>query len=375
MNDIARLQLAFNLMQQQRHGAAREVVNDVLALSPNNVEAIHLLGLISKQEGDAVQAESLLRRSIVLQPRRAEFRANLATLLRRQQRLQEALREYEAAIAIDPQHRPALLGLAQASNESRSFAAAEQHARALVNVARNDAAAWSVLAAALRGQNRFGEAEAAYQEAIAKNQRSAIAHHNLGAMYAQLDRAEEALAELAKAKQLGATGYEVALNTAHALFKLYRFDAAEASYVEAVRLAPGNIDAQRSLSRLRFMRGDPEFARDLRAATALHPQDERLQLTLADVLRTSGNLEEAKSFLLQLLAHQPNHPHFHAALAAVYVDGARFVEAEPHARLAARALLGVAAICELLVMICLALEKTDEAMSLIQRQRASNPFE
>jgi Flp pilus assembly protein TadD len=260
-------------------------------------------------------------------------------------------------------------------NDSRNFAAAEQHARALVNVDSNDASAWSVLAAALRGQHRFAEAETAYREAIAKNQRSAIAHHNLGAMYAQLDRADEALAELTKAKQLGASGYEVALNTAHALFKLDRFDAAEAAYVEAVRLAPGNIDAQRSLSRLRFMRGDPAFARDLRAAMALHPRDDRLQLTLADVLRTSGDLEGAESQLRQVLAHRPDHPHFHAALAAVYVDGARFVEAESHARIAARGLSGVAAICELLVMICLALGKSDEAMSYIQPQRARNPFE
>jgi Flp pilus assembly protein TadD len=375
MNDVSRLQLAFSLMQQQRCAAARDVVNGVLALSPNNVEAIHLLGLICKQEGDVVRAENLLRRSIELQPRRAEFHANLANLLRRQQKIREALNEYEDAVAIDPHHRPALLGLAQALNESRNFAVAEQHARALVNVARSDASAWSVLAAALRGQHRFVEAEAAYHEAIAKNQRSAIAHHNLGAMYAQVDRAEEALAELVKAKQLGATGYEIALNTAHALFKLYRFDAAEAAYVEAIRLAPGNIDAQRSLSRLRFMRGDPDFVRDIRAALALHPQDERLQLTLADVLRTSGDLEGAKSLLLQLLADRPDGPHFHGALAAVYVDGGRFLEAEPHARIAARALPGVAAICELLVMICLALQKADEAMSYIQAQRASSPFE
>ena len=41
------------------------------------------------------------------------------------------------------------------------------------------------------GQQRFIEAEAAYREAIARNEQSAIVHHNLGAMYAQLDRAEE----------------------------------------------------------------------------------------------------------------------------------------------------------------------------------------
>jgi Flp pilus assembly protein TadD len=375
MNDIARLQLAFSLMQQRRHDAARDVVTDVLARSPTNVEAIQLLGLIYKQQGDVVQAESLLRQSIALQPQRAEFHANLANLLRKQRKLREALDEYQAAIALEPHHRSALLGLAQALNESRDFGAAEGHARVLVKVAPKDASAWSVLAATLRGQKRFLEAEAAYREAIARNEQSAIVHHNLGAMYAQLDRAEEALAELTKAKQLGATGYELALNTAHALFKLYQFDAAEAAYADAVRLEPRNMDAQRSLARLRFMRGDPHFARDLWASLASHPDDERLQLTLADVLRTSGDLEGAETLLRDVLRRRPDHPHFHAALAAVYIDGARFDAAEQHARIAAQALPDVVAICELLVMACLAQQKADEAMSYIRRQRAGNPFE
>jgi tetratricopeptide (TPR) repeat protein len=59
---------------------------------------------------------------------------------------------------------------------------------------------------ALRDQNRLAEAEAAYQQAITVDAAYATAHHNLGSLLSQMERAEEALAALNRAQSLGVKG-------------------------------------------------------------------------------------------------------------------------------------------------------------------------
>jgi tetratricopeptide (TPR) repeat protein len=168
----------------------------VLAQAPRDGAALHLLGLIRKEVGDLVEGERLLRESIALVPRRSEFRANLGNLLRRLGRLNEAAQCYREALACDPEHAPARLGLARTLSDLGQHSAAEAECRVLVAAGgRNNPQAWSALAMTLRDQNRLAEAEAAYRQALTVAPAHAAAHHNLGALLSQMERAEEALAE------------------------------------------------------------------------------------------------------------------------------------------------------------------------------------
>src|SRR5690349_90842 len=96
---------AYEYFGQRRYAQAENLCRQQLAAIPDDATAVHLLGLIRKDTGDPAGGEYLIRQSIALAPQRAEFRANLGNLQRRQGQLDAAVSSYRGALSIDTQHR------------------------------------------------------------------------------------------------------------------------------------------------------------------------------------------------------------------------------------------------------------------------------
>lgn len=369
------LMAAYGLLRDGKLRDAEASCRAVLALSPRDGGALHLLGLIRKEAGDLTEAEQLLRESITLEPSHAEFRANLGNLLRRAGRLADAEQCYREALARDREHAPARLGLARTLNDLGKHAAAETECRVLVATHGSDPQSWSALGMTLRDQHRLAEAEAAYRNAIALSPDYGPAHHNLGALLSRMDRPEEALEALERARAAGISGAQFAFNRGHALLQLYRLDEAEQAFAQAVADSPANCEAQLSLARLRFMRGDPRFARDIASAVAATREDASLQLLFADVLRKTGDLQTSEVLIRDLLSRKGPVPEIRSALAAVLQESGRLQEAETEALEAAAGRPQDSAIIENLVAILLGGGSADAALKFIRFQRQRQPNE
>jgi Flp pilus assembly protein TadD len=370
-NDIAR---AWQLLQTGDFKQAEALSREALLRAPQDAEALHILGLARKDAGDLRDAERLLRTSVEMEPRRAEFRANLGNLLMRQFRFGDASQSYREALSLDPAHQPARLGLARAMNDLQDYTGSEAESRKLIAAAPRDARYWSVLGTSLRGQSRTAEAEAAYRQAVTLAPSRALVHHNLGSLLSSLDRAEEALESLDRAQQLGLKGREVALNRGRTLVQLYRLEEAEQTFAQAVALEPRDLDAQLSLAQLRFMRGDPAFARDI-AAAASKSDDPALQLLHADILRRAGDLKGSEAQLRACITRRGATPEVRASLAAVLQELGQLREAETEALEAAAQRPNSVPVIENLVAIQLSQGRADEALAFISRQRARQPNE
>ena len=149
MSDLAELQDVYALLQQRRLPEAEVAVRALLERRPRDPHGIHILGLIRKEAGDIAGAESLLRQSFELQPGNAEFRCNLANLLRRVGRLPDAEQLYRHAATIDPGNVPARYGLALTLRELGRANEAESACRSLLAANSHDARSWSLLAMCL----------------------------------------------------------------------------------------------------------------------------------------------------------------------------------------------------------------------------------
>ena len=367
------LDRAYALLRAGQLTEAEALCRHFLESRPRDASATHLLGLIRKGAGDSAAGERLLAQSIELEPGSADFRANLAHLLRRLGRPHEAERHYRDALALEPRHRPARFGLARTLCDLRRFAAAEAECRTLIAANSADAPAWTGLAMALRDQNRFAEAEAAYRQAITVDPRYAAAHHNLGSLLSRMERAEEALAALDRAQSLGIKGFELAFNRGRALLQLYRMDEAEESLAEAVSLEPAHTEAQLNLARLRHMRQDPDFARDIVAAAAASRDNTALQLLHATVLWRAGALAGAESVCRDLQARKGRDPDIRVLLARVLQESGRLQEAELEAVDAATAKPEDGTIVETLVAILLSRGRPEDALPFIAAQRSRDP--
>ena len=83
---------------------AESLYKQVLQATPNQPDALHLLGLIAKQKGDLKSAVQLMRKSLSFNPNYVEAYVNLGATLQEQGDLNEAADCYRKALALRPNY-------------------------------------------------------------------------------------------------------------------------------------------------------------------------------------------------------------------------------------------------------------------------------
>jgi protein O-GlcNAc transferase len=194
-----------------RHHQARELpqaealYRKILDAQPNHPDALHLLGLIALNVGQANAAIDLIRRAISLRPNVADFHRNLAIALQSDHRLTEAIaswRHFEQLqpnAADAPAQRGALLTIQ--GHYDQAIASLER-AAALDPV---NAGIQSNLGSALAIVGRLEDSGRAFHRAVELQPDAAEPHHNLAVSLRQAGRIEEAEAEFRAAIRINPT--------------------------------------------------------------------------------------------------------------------------------------------------------------------------
>ena len=162
------VQLALHHHRAGDLATAQSIYEQILAADPNNVDAIHLLGLIAHQRGDNERAVALMGRSVELAPTVAHFHANYGEALRAMARGDEAIAAYRRAIELNP----------------------------------TAASPWNNLGIVLAQQGRHDEAIEAWRRAIALQSDDCRFHDNLGTALQEQGKLDEAIACHERAIQL-----------------------------------------------------------------------------------------------------------------------------------------------------------------------------
>src|SRR5690348_8865850 len=81
---------------------ALTLYRDILARDPDHAESLHLLGLITAQQGAPAAGIPMIRRAMALAPGRAPHHNSLAAAYRMVGQDAEAIAEYRAAAALRP---------------------------------------------------------------------------------------------------------------------------------------------------------------------------------------------------------------------------------------------------------------------------------
>ncbi len=162
---------------------------------------------------------------------------------------------------------------------------------------------------------------------------------------------------------------------AQSLLMEQQYEAAEQAFAQLVAADPSNLVTQFQLAKVRYMCGDPGFARDLAAAAAANRENPALQLQFAEVLRLTGDLRGAELLLRDLIARHGPAPEFRSTLATVLHEAGRPEEALEEAFDAVRNRPVDSAMSEILVSVLLSLGRADRAMPLIRAERVLTPLD
>jgi Flp pilus assembly protein TadD len=366
---------AFRLLQQGKTSDAETACRGMLAQSPRDPGALHLLALVRKVAGDITGAERLMRASIEVAPNQPDFRANLAALMRSTGRFREAEALYREALARDPDHHDARMGLSRTLGNLSQPVAAEGEARVAVAQRPRDPFAWSALAASLREQSRHQEAETAYRQALIADPVNVVVRTDLAALLLDTDRPEDAFVILEQMREAAPTTFSREFLRGRAYAQLYCFQEAEQAFAAAVKMEPRHSQAQFYLARIRYMLGDPNFARDITVVVKENRDDLNMQMLLSEVLRRVGDLQNTENLLRDILNRFGPLPEVRATLAGVLHDANRLKDAETEALDAAAALPRDPFVIDQLVAILLARGRPVDALPFVYAQRQRAPLD
>jgi tetratricopeptide (TPR) repeat protein len=293
IDDAATLHRAGRLPEAERR------YRQVLAIQPDNADALHLLGVLSSQQGREEIAVDLIRRAIARDPGQPMYHGNLGLALSRLSRLDEAIACFEKALTLgsrDP------------------------------NVLNN-------YADALRKAGNFDRALPIFRRAIAMDPRLADPHNNLGIAFADLGRIDEALASYRAALRLNPRFAEAHNNLGNALLKKRLFDEAILEFEQALAIRPDYPEAMMNLGTALKVRNQNDRAIDLfRRALKLRPDFFEALLNYGQALCDSHQFDQAIAAFRKAIALRPDDPaaHFHLSgvllLTGNFSDGWREYE-------------------------------------------------
>ncbi|MBC8108352.1 MAG: tetratricopeptide repeat protein [Anaerolineae bacterium] len=234
-----------DLMRQAaaHHAAARldqaaALCEQVLSLQPNNVNAVHLKGMLAMRAGRLDQSIELLTQSASIAPHAAIIQHNLGQALRLAGRFDLAAAAYRKAISLEPKYAKAHLGLGLSLERAGDVRAAIEPLRTAVRLQPGFFEAWNALGIAYLSLKRRDESIEALSRAAALAPNDASPQYNLGKVLhdaGQFDRAAEALKRAIALNPSHAAAHQ---NLANLLGESGRIDDAMLLQRRAIELAP-----------------------------------------------------------------------------------------------------------------------------------------
>src|SRR5665213_3467567 len=96
------LEIALQHHHAARLGEAERIYRQILAVQPNQPDALHRLGVLANQMGRHEQAADFIRGAIAANPADSHYRLDLGNALLAQGYLDEAIAAYGAALQCEP---------------------------------------------------------------------------------------------------------------------------------------------------------------------------------------------------------------------------------------------------------------------------------
>jgi len=337
--DDIRIQCDYqDLMKAQ--GYAIDVIEEYRARksrSPDDADALYLYG---RATGDPAIAGEVFARAVELDPGHVWAVQGLGGVAAVEGRLDDAVAQYQAALAIDPSRADVhnkLAGVHFARGDTEAAKAAWTEAQRL---APDDYHAWMNMGAVLSMEGDLEGAAELLAEAVARAPGNPLAYVNLGYVLFKLQRYDDALANFAAAlainprdrKVAGSRDLVIEVRDGKIPFEAFApYEKALAAtatdpnqaiqhFREVLLLAPDFAVAHMNLGLLLFAVGDVDDGlASLRKAAELAPDDVAARYNLGFVLMGRQELPEAADHLEAAVALDPGDVDAVSALALVHL--------------------------------------------------------
>jgi protein O-GlcNAc transferase len=288
--------------------AAEALYVQVLRAQPRHAGALHMLGLMATQAGNAQRACEFIAESIAIDPHQAAAHCNLGNALMTLGRHAAAVEFFDRALALRPRYAIALANRGISLIHLGELEQAIHSLTRALNEAPNSPDTLFNRGLAFGRMARIEEAIADYEGALAVRPGLVEAAFHRAVLLMGLGRTTEAIAGFDRVIALQAGHAEALNHRGVALIRLERFEEALASFDLALNYAPDLSDAHnnRGLALGHLKRFD-SAVRSLDRALELRPDFPDALSNRGWVLLPLGRREEAINSLKRALSIKPDY--------------------------------------------------------------------
>lgn len=337
-NDIqARIQLAATLDSQGDASEAEDVLRAALQRGQRAPEIYHALGMLYLRHNQFRGAADAFLIETKLNPKSVQGHIKLATAYSYIGRSAEAMQAFETARKLDPNNPDVYMGLAFLNNTSERYPYAVQYLNEYIQRATQPGPGYALLSRVYLNMRQYEKAVEAGEKAVEAMPGNASVWYNLGQAYSyrpggqDLDRAAHAFE---RAVQLAPDHGHAHFELGRVYSRQKRFGEAIQHYREATRHEPlqgkyfyqlGRLlmqqgereEGQKAIQRSQFLIPLNQREEQLLDKITANPRDPRNIFELGQVYKKMGNYVRAKSSFETVLDLSPRYPRVKEELAEV----------------------------------------------------------
>jgi tetratricopeptide (TPR) repeat protein len=242
--------------QNKQYDNALELLYRVLEIDISNVYAYNNLGNVLKELNRLDEALANYDKAIAITSDYAEAYNNRGTVLKELNRLDEALANYDKAIEFKSDYAEAYINRGTVLKKVNRLDEALANCDKAIEFKPDLAEAYNNRGNVLIELNRLDEALANYDKAIEFKPDLAEAYNNRGNVLIELNRLDEALANYDKAIAITSDYAEAYSNRGNVLKELNRLDEALANYDKAIEFKSDYAEAYLNKSLALLLTGE-----------------------------------------------------------------------------------------------------------------------
>jgi tetratricopeptide (TPR) repeat protein len=284
---------ALDWLRRRRWDEAAACLRQLLALRPEEAEALNHLGVALSEQGQYAEALDCFDRALRGQPAFPQAHHNRGNALRKLGRHAAAAAACEEALRLDPEAADVCnnLGITLLALGRQADAAVRFRQALRLRPDHPDAA--NNLGVALSEQGHLTEAVAIYRQVLRRRPQAAESHNNLGIALAAQGRFAEAIACYRRALKLKPDYADAHNNLGNSLRQEGQVAEAAAALEQALRLKPDYAEAHNNLAIVRMRQGRIEQALEGYAeAVRLKPEYAEAHCNRALAWLLQGNFEQ-----------------------------------------------------------------------------------
>ncbi|HKS30262.1 MAG TPA: tetratricopeptide repeat protein [Pyrinomonadaceae bacterium] len=309
-----RLERAASLISAGQLAGAEGELNAVLRRSPEDANALNLLGVIRAQQRRNTEAEQLFLRAVKSAPTLMGAYLNLARLYLELEKQERALWAFTEAAKLSPEDADINLNLALIYERRREYERALEQLSKIPS-SQMGAEHLYVLIKSHLGLGHVSEAQSLAASLKQPGRVPADIATPFAAAFAERELFDDAIQILEAAKQSGAPSFPLLYNLGTAYYRKRDFTRAEAFYTEALNVKQDDVDTLRALARVARAQGELEKAlAHLVRARKLAPKSEAVLYDFGWTALNLNLLFDALSVLEELQRAHPDDPAYLYAL-------------------------------------------------------------